>query len=177
MKVLFLIIILFLAVFARANDIEQYEKIRVWLSGYEWSLDESQLPHLGKNPEQILMQIAQDRSLLSYYHFRALKALTLFQTPEVADFLQKYTESIDSESHQRRSLEAFVVLFQEQYPHRTAILAEMVLQSKDPQSRITAYRVLKKLPQHLVGKVLKNFDLSQQPRWVAEQLRTSSSVY
>ncbi len=173
------LISLMIANFALAEEqakSEQYQQIHFWLSGYEWSLDEADVSELGQNPEKVLMQIAQDRSLLNYYHFRALKALTLFPSEEVATFLQNYTQSVPSLSHQRRAFQAFASTFQEQYPQRLANLASLLLKSEHAHSRLAAYQVLQKLPEHLAKDALKEFDLSQQPAWVAKQLNASSPV-
>ena len=172
-KILFLTISLVISTLTMAK--EQDKRIHLWLSGYEWSLEPADISKLGPNPEQILMQIAQDKSLLSYYHFRALKALTLFPSDEVASFLENYTKSIPSISHQRRGFQSFATAFQNQYPERVASLASILLQSGNPQSRIAAYQVFQQLPQHIAEPYLQAFDLKQQPEWVVEQLNPSSA--
>ena len=80
-KILFLINSLAISTFAIANEqeqSEQYKRIYLWLSGYEWSLDESNTSELGENSEKILIQIAQESIIIELLSFQSIESINTF---------------------------------------------------------------------------------------------------
>ena len=144
-----------------ANANEQTQNIHTWLSGYEWSVKESDITKLGKNAHEVLMQIANDQSLMNIYHVRALQTLAFFKNARVADFLQNYIQSNVSHAHQRHALQAFATAFAQQYPDRLAMLASQVLQQQNVHSQMMASQILQQLPQAIAAKHLQTFDLKK----------------
>lgn len=59
------------------------------LSGYEYTPDESAIKNAGENVEQVLREIAGDKSVLIFRRIRAMHALGYFNSAETSQFLEK----------------------------------------------------------------------------------------
>ncbi|WP_085447073.1 hypothetical protein [Magnetofaba australis] len=141
------------------------------LAGVEWTLETDAITALGDGAEQTLMAIADDDSLLNVYRIRALMALKLFQTSDVADYLESRLAVWSNDALSRRTMESFSAGFAQTYPQRVASALTPYLANGNPHLRITAARALRSL-NTAQARVAVNAYLSDRAQsWEIEALQ------
>ena len=140
------------------------------LQGYEWRLEPVRFTTLA-NADLVLMEIAEDASLMNVYRFRALAALQLFPKDRVADFLENYIAQNPTSSHSRRALEALSAGFSESHPKRVSDTAQKLLQDPNPHVRISAARTLKALDTPKATSAYRVHLNKESEDWVRQAIR------
>jgi len=80
MKNLFIICILFWNLTGITVAAPDKAQVMELLEGRHWKLDVESFQLLGDDTDKVLIEIAEDKSLINYLRFRALEALSLFPT-------------------------------------------------------------------------------------------------
>ena len=88
MKYVFIICALFGYLTGIAVAAPEKSQVMELLEGRHWSLDAEVFQLLGERTDRVLIEIAEDKSLINYLRFRALEALSLFPTENAATFLE-----------------------------------------------------------------------------------------
>ena len=78
MKYVFIICALFSYLTGIAVAAPEKVQVMELLEGRHWSLDPVVFQRLGEGTDRVLIEIAEDKSLINYLRFRALEAMSLF---------------------------------------------------------------------------------------------------
>ncbi len=142
------------------------ETVRVMelLEGRHWSLDAEAFQRLGEGTDKILIEIAEDKSLINYLRFRALEALSLYATENTATFFET-TAKKNFAPLARRGFEALKRGFSKTHPERVKKLANHLLKHKNAQIRISAARFIRTIDTTRFKLFLK----SEQDAWVRKE--------
>jgi hypothetical protein len=131
------------------------------LEGRHWKLDAEVFLPLGEGTDRVLIEIAEDKSLINYVRFRALEALSLFPTENAATFLEATTK-IKFAPLARRGFEALKRGFAKTQTERVKQLANHLLKHNNAQVRISAARFIRSVDAPRFNLFLK----SEQDAWV-----------
>ena len=131
------------------------------LEGRHWILDSESFQILGEGTDSVLIEIADDSSLINYLRFRALEALSLFPTENAVAFLEN-TAEISYAPLARRGFEALKNGFYKTQPKRVKKLAGRLLKHHNAQIRISAARFIRSVD---VPR-FKSFLKSEKNSWV-----------
>ena len=144
------------------------EKVLVMelLEGRHWSLDTVVFQRLGEGTDRVLIEIAEDKSLINYLRFRALEAMSLFPTENTATFLENIARKTFAPLA-RRGFEALKRGFAKTQPKRVKQLAIHLLKHRNAQVRISAARVIRTMDAPRFNLFLK----SEQDAWVRKELQ------
>ena len=134
------------------------------LEGRHWSLDAEVFQRLGEGTDSVLIEIAEDKSLINYLRFRALEALSLFPTENTASFLELYAEKSFAPLA-RRGFEALKNGFYKTQPQRVKRLAARLLKHPNAQVRISAARFMRSVDAPRFKRFLK----SESESWVRKE--------
>ena len=157
----FILFNFFLVIAVAAPERDQILKL---LEGRHWILNSDVFQRLGDSTDRILIEIAEDDSLINYLRFRAIEALSLFPTENTAVYLEKTTKKTNA-SLSRRGFETFKKSFAESHPDRLKKLANDLLNHKNPQLRISGARVIRSMD----APRFKQFLESEKDMWVRRE--------
>ena len=102
------------------------------LEGRHWILDAEIFQRLGEGTDRVLIEISEDKLLINYLRFRALEALSLFSTENVATFLES-TADKSFAPIARRGFEALKRGFAKTETERVKQLANHLLKHNNAQ--------------------------------------------
>ena len=141
-------------------------RVRMYLEGYEWTLNPERFEKLGEGVDQALMEIITDpKPVPNYYRFRALEALRLYNNEEVASFLENYIDgNLEQASHVRRAFESLARGFSATQPARVQRSARKLVENGDPHVRLTAARTLRTLDRSAFNRYLTR----EKESWVQD---------
>ena len=164
MKYLFIVSILFW--YLTGSTVAGPDKVQVMelLEGRHWKLDTEAFQFLGDSTDSVLIEIAGDTAMINYLRFRALEALSLFPSKKTAVFLEKTAEN-SSAALARRGFETLNNSFRKTEPERVIKLAELLLQHRNAQVRISAARTMRSLD----ATRFKSFIKSEKDSWVRKE--------
>lgn len=143
------------------------------LEGYEWSLRTDLVERLGVDADLTLMEIAQDKqNQPNYRRFRALIALSLYNSDRVADFFEQYIDEQSNVHQKRRAFLAYSNGFYKQNPDRVSSKAAELIQHKNVFVRIEAARTLSKLSetQRTTGSNWQQYFNPETEAWAIERV-------
>ncbi len=166
MKYVFIICTLFSYLTGIAVAAPNKAQVMELLEGRHWSLDAEVFQRLGEGTDRVLIEIAEDKSLINYMRFRALEALSLFPTENAATFLET-TAKKEFAPLARRGFEALERSFAKTQPERVKQLANHLLKHNNAQVRISAARVIRSMDTPRFNLFLK----SEQNAWVRKELQ------
>ena len=144
------------------------EKDRVlnMLEGRHWKLDISSYNKLGDDTDIILIEIAENDSLMNVIRFRALEVLSLFPTDNTAVFLEDTAEKAFTPMA-RRGFETMKRSFAKTKPERVKRLATKLLKHRNANIRISAARYIRS-----EDKILfKRFINTEKESWVRKAVQ------
>ncbi len=161
MKYVFIICALFSYLTGIAVAAPEKSQVTELLEGRHWSLDAEVFQHLGEGTDRVLIEIAEDKSLINYLRYRALEALSLFPTENAATFLET-TAKKEFAPLARRGFEALERSFAKTQPERVKQLANHLLKHNNAQVRISAARFIRSVDTPRFNLFMK----SEQDAWV-----------
>ena len=161
MKYLLIICALFSYLIGIAVSAPKKSSVMELLEGRHWILDADVIQSMGDGTDVVLIEIAEDKSLINYLRFRALEALSLFPTEKSALFLENVAKN-EFATLARRGFEALDRSFAKTQPDRVKQLAEHLLSHNNAQVRISAARFIRSVDAPQFNLFLK----SEQDAWV-----------
>jgi hypothetical protein len=164
MKYVFIICALFSYLTGIAVAAPEKSQVMELLEGRHWSLDVEVFQRLGEGTDRVLIEIAEDKLLINYLRFRALEALSLFPTENVATFLES-TADKSFAPMARRGFEALKRGFTKTQPKRVKELAARLLNHQNAHVRISAARFI----QSIDVPRFKSFLETEQGAWVRKE--------
>ena len=161
MRFLLIISIFFwnLSVISFANS--DKDQVLKMLEGRHWKLDIRAFNKLGDDADMILIEIAENDSLMNVLRFRALEVLSLFPSDNTAAFLE-YTAEKAFTPMARRSFETMKRSFAKTKPERVKRLATKLLNHRNANIRISAARYIRSVDHTLY----KGFINAEKESWV-----------
>ena len=166
MKYVFIICALFSYLSGIAVAAPEKSLVMELLEGRHWSLDTEVFQSLGDGTDKVLVEIAEDKSLINYLRFRALEAMSLFPTENTATFLENIARKTFAPLA-RRGFEALKRSFSKTQPERVKQLANHLLKHNNAQVRISAARIIRSMDAPQFNLFLK----SEQNAWVRKELQ------
>ena len=136
------------------------------LEGRHWKLDIRAFNKLGEDADIILIEIAENDSLMNVIRFRALEVLSLFPTDNTAAFLEDTAEKAFTPMA-RRSFETMKRSFAKTKPERVKRLATKLLKHRNANIRISAARYIRSVDLTLY----KSFINAEKESWVREAVQ------
>ena len=163
----FLIICIFLwNLCGIANAGPDKDRVLKMLEGRHWKLDIRAFKKLGDDANIILIEIAENDSLLNVIRFRALEVLSLFPTDKTAAFLEE-TSNEAFTPLARRGFETMKRSFAKTKPERVKRLATKLLKHRNANIRISAARYIRYVDQTLY----KSFINKEKESWVRKAVQ------
>ena len=148
---------------AAGSDKDQVLKM---LEGRHWKLDIRAFNKLGDDADIILIEIAENDSLMNVLRFRALEVLSLFPSDNTAAFLEDTAEKAFTPMA-RRSFETMKRSFAKTKPERVKMLATKLLNHRNANIRISAARYIRSVDQTLY----KSFINTEKESWVRKAVQ------
>ena len=142
------------------------EEVLKMLEGRHWKLDIRAFNKLGEDADIILIEIAENDSLINVIRFRALEVLSLFPTDNTAAFLEDTAEKAFTPMA-RRGFEAMQRSFAKKKPERVKLLAKKLLKHRNANIRISAARYIRSVDQTLY----KSFINTEKESWVRKAVQ------
>ena len=142
------------------------EQVMRMLEGRHWKLDIRTFNKLGEDADIILIEIAENDSLMNVIRFRALEVLSLFPTDNTAAFLEDTAEKAFTPMA-RRGFETMKRSFAKTKPERVKRLATKLLKHRNANIRISAARYIRSVDQSLY----KNFINTEKESWVRKAVQ------
>ena len=136
------------------------------LEGRHWKLDIRAFNKLGEDADIILIEIAENDSLMNVIRFRALEVLSLFPTDNTAAFLEDTAVKAFTPMA-RRGFEAMKRSYAKTKPERVKRLATKLLKHRNANIRISAARYIRSVDQTLY----KSFINSEKESWVRKAVK------
>ena len=164
MKYVFIICALFSYLTGISVAAPEKSQVMELLEGRHWSLDAEVFQRLGEGTDRVLIEISEDKLLINYLRFRALEALSLFSTENVATFLES-TADKSFAPMARRGFEALKRGFAKTQPKRVKELAARLLNHQNAHVRISAARFI----QSVDVPRFKSFLKTEQGAWVRKE--------
>ena len=137
------------------------DQVLKMLEGRHWKLDIRAFNKLVEDADIILIEIAENDSLMNVIRFRALEVLSLFPTDNTAAFLEDTAEKAFTPMA-RRGFENMKRSFAKTKPERVKRLATKLLNHRNANIRISAARYIRSVDQTLY----KNFINTEKESWV-----------
>ena len=131
------------------------------LEGRHWKLDIRAFNKLGDDVDIILIEIAENDSLINVIRFRALEVLSLFPTDNTAAFLEDTAEKAFTPMA-RRGFETMQRSSAKTKPERVRLLAKKLLKHRNANIRISAARYIRSVDHTLY----KSFISAEKESWV-----------
>ena len=142
------------------------DQVLKMLEGRHWKLDIRAFNKLGKDADIILIEIAENDSLMNVIRFRALEVLSHFPTDKTAVFLEDTAEKAFTPMA-RRGFEAMRRSFKKTKPQRVKNLATKLLKHRNANIRISAARYIRSEDQAL----FKSFINTEKESWVRKAVQ------
>ena len=144
------------------------DKVLKMLEGRHWKLDISAFNKLGEDADIILIEIAENDSLMNVIRFRALEVLSFFPTDKTAAFLEDTAVKAFTPMA-RRGFEAMKRSYAKTKPERVKRLATKLLKHRNANIRISAARYIRSVDQTLY----KSFINSEKESWVRKAVQNN----
>ena len=142
------------------------DQVLKMLEGRHWKLDIRAFNKLGDDADIILIEIAENDSLMNVIRFRALEVLSLFPTDNTAAFLEDTAEK-EFMPMARRGFETMKRSFAKTKPERVKRLAIKLLNHRNGNIRISAARYIRSVDHTLY----KSFINVEKESWVRKAVQ------
>ena len=142
------------------------DQVLKMLEGRHWKLDIRAFNKLGDDADIILIEIAENDSLMNVIRFRALEVLSLFPTDNTAAFLEDTAEK-EFTPMARRGFETMKRSFAKTRPEIVKRLATKLLKHRNANIRISAARYIRSVDQTLY----KSFINTEKESWVRKAVQ------
>jgi len=149
-----------------AAAVPDKDQVLKMLEGRHWKLDISAFNKLGENADIILIEIAENDSLMNVIRFRALEVLSLFPTDNTADFLEDTAEKAFTPMA-RRGFETMKRSFAKTKPERVNHLATKLLKHRNANIRISAARYIRSVDKNLYNSFIN----TEKESWVRKAVQ------
>ena len=166
MRYLLITCIFFCNFYGIAVASSEKNQVLKMLEGRHWKLDIRAFNKLGDDADIILIEIAENDSLMNVLRFRALEVLSLFPTDKTASFLEETAEKAFTPMA-RRGFQAMKRSFARSKPERVKRLATKLLRHRNANIRISAARYIRSKDQTL----FKIFINTEKESWVRKAVQ------